>query len=233
MKRKRFARLIVCVLLLCLVLAGCASSEEPSVSTEAETEEQTTEFQDPWAYHEVDNSLKKLNYDLDYTTVYYGLNDGLDDDPSAEVRNPSGTRVDNYQIDGGVIGCRILASMDDLAAFEQTIEDVTAASLERDRQQSGLPIDEENYGLLGLTRKTANVEYNEEFFRNNALLLIDLCVRGANVVRFYPENLAVNGDTVSIHVRWDCDNAWLAGCSGQFCLIVIPSGCTTVEMDLN
>ena len=231
MKRKRFARLIVCVLLLSLVLVGCASSEESPVTTVSETTEQPTEPQDSLPYYPVDSSLKKLNYDLDYTTAYYGFT--LDaGSPSAETRNLSGTRDDNYRIDGGVIGCRILASMEDLAAFEQTIEDVTAASLEW-CQEDGQRIDEDNYGLIGMTRKTANVEYNEEFFQNNALLLIDLCVRGANEVRFYPENLAVNGDTVSIHVRWGRDNAWLAGCSGQFCLIVIPSGCTTVEMDLN
>ena len=233
MKHTHLTRLIFAALLLCFLLTGCAFSKNSSVSTEPETEELTTEFPDPWAYDEVSPALKKLNFDLDYTTVYYGLNDGLDDDSSsAEVRNLSGTKVDNYRIQDGVIGCRILASMEDLAAFEQTIEEVTAASLEQDRQ-SGLPIDEEDYTPIGMTRKTANVEYNEEFFRNNALLLIDLCARGANVVRFYPENLAVNGNTVSIHVRWDRDNAWVAGCSGQFCLIVIPSGCTTVEMDIN
>ena len=217
----------VFLLLLCLLLAGCASSEESPVTTVSET----AEIQDSLPYYPVDSSLKKLNYDLDYTTAYYGFT--LDaGSPSAETRNLSGTKVDNYRIDGGVIGCQILASMDDLAAFEQTIEEVTAASLEW-KKQDGQRVDEDNYGLLGMTRKTANVEYNEEFFQNNALLLIDLCVRGANVVRFYPENLALNGDIVSIDVRWDRDNAWLAGCSGQFCLIVIPSGCTTVEMNLN
>lgn len=221
MKHTHLTRLIFAALLLCFLLSGCAFSENSSVSTEPETEEQTTEVPDPWAYHEINPALEKLNYDLDYTTVYYDYPGELSGDRAGEeFRNLSGTQVLDDEQTELAVGWRILSDETELRAFEQTAADVEESAVEP------------AYRLISMTRRTASVEYNEEFFRENNLLLVDLCAESHAVARFYPENLAVSGDTASLDLRWDSDSSCVGSSAGQYCLIPVPKDCTAAELNL-
>ena len=228
--RKHFpliAALLMCM--LCLALSGCASLAD----TVSESEEATAEeYENPWmSYYSVDPELEKLNYDLEYTTAYYDYpNELYDDSDSSETfHNLTNTQIDSYQLEELAIGWKILASKEELAAFEQTIEDVEAAALESIQQYSPSVT---SYKLVTFIQRTAVIEYDEAFFQEHALLLIDLCKYCSGCARFYPENLTVNGDSLSIDLRWDCDNAWEGSSSGQYCLIVIPAGCTNAELNI-
>lgn len=215
--------LLVCT--LCLALSGCASSE--ARPTDEATEEATL-----WLPGELNQELERLNYDLDYTTAYYDYSNSLYDDYTVEAfHNLSNTQLDSNQQESLAVGWEIFTSKEDLAAFEQTIEAVEAARAEELRRERPNE-DSSAYELVSMTRKTKNVEYTDEFFKENALLLIDLCVWQSPRARFYPENLKIDGDTVSLDVRWDSSNAMVGSSSGQYCLIVIPAGCTNAELNL-
>ena len=230
MKHKRFARLIVCVLLLCLVLSGCASSEGQPANETAEGELISPMV---WLPEESNSELERLNFDLDYTTAYYSYPNSLYDDFYAveAFHNLTNTQVDNNQQEGLAVGWKILSGTEELAAFEQTIQEVEAAYSEQLRQERP-NADDSKFELVSMTRKTASVEYTEEFFQENSLLLIDLCAWCSPRARFYPENLKIDGDTASIDIRWDCINALTGGSSGQYCLIIIPKGCTAAALNI-
>ncbi len=215
MKCKHLTRLISCALLLCLLLSGCADG------TVEETAAPTGSADAVWAYHEVNSALEKLNYDLDYTTVYYDYPGELSGDRAGEeFRNLSGTQVLDDEQTELAVGWRILSDETELRAFEQTAADVEESAVEP------------AYRLISMTRRTASVEYNEEFFRENNLLLVDLCAESHAVARFYPENLAVSGDTASLDLRWDSDSSCVGSSAGQYCLIPVPKDCTAADLNL-
>ena len=215
MKCKHLTRLISCALLLCLLLSGCADG------TVEETAAPTGSADAVWAYHEVNSALEKLNYDLDYTTVYYDYPGELSGARAGEeFRNLSGTQMLDDEQTELAVGWRILSDETELRAFEQTAADVEESAVEP------------AYRLISMTRRTASVEYNEEFFRENNLLLVDLCAESHAVARFYPENLAVSGDTASLDLRWDSDSSCVGSSAGQYCLIPVPKDCTAAELNL-
>lgn len=215
MKCKHLTRLISCALLLCLLLSGCADG------TVEETAAPTGSSDAVWAYDEVNPALEKLNYDLDYTTVYYDYPGELSGARAGEeFRNLSGTQVLDDEQAELAVGWRILSDETELRAFEQTAADVEESAAEP------------AYRLISMTRRTASVEYNEEFFRENNLLLVDLCAESHAVARFYPENLAVSGDTASLDLRWDSDSSCVGSSAGQYCLIPVPKDCTAAELNL-
>lgn len=215
MKCKHLTRLISCALLLCLLLSGCADG------TVEETTAPTGSNDEVLAYHEVNPALEKLNYDLDYTTVCYDYPGELSGARAGEeFRNLSGTQVLDDEQAELAVGWRILSDETELRAFEQTAADVEESAAEP------------AYRLISMTRRTASVEYNEEFFRENNLLLVDLCAESHAVARFYPENLAVSGDTASLDLRWDSDSSCVGSSAGQYCLIPVPKDCTAAELNL-
>lgn len=215
MKCKHLTRLISCALLLCLLLSGCADG------TVEETAAPTGSADAVWAYHEVNPALEKLNYDLDYTTVYYDYPGELSGDRAGEeFRNLSGTQMLDDEQTELAVGWRILSDETELCAFEKTAADVEESAVEP------------AYRLISMTRRTASAEYNEEFFRENNLLLVDLCAESHAVARFYPENLAVSGDTASLDLRWGSDSSCVGSSAGQYCLISVPKGCTAAELNL-
>lgn len=215
MKCKHLTRLISCALLLCLLLSGCADG------TVEETAAPTGSADAVWAYHEVNSALEKLNYDLDYTTVYYDYPGELSGARAGEeFRNLSGTQMLDDEQTELAVGWRILSDETELRAFEQTAADVEESAVEP------------AYRLISMTRRTASVEYNEEFFRENNLLLVDLCAESHAVARFYPENLAVSGDTASLDLRWDSDSSCVGSSAGQYCLIPVPKDCTAADLNL-
>ena len=101
--------------------------------------------------------------------------------------------------------------------------------LVRKRQRNGAY---QSGAYRSCARKTAYPAFDEAFFAESDLLLVDFCAEGAITLYFYPENLKIDGATVSLDVRWDRDNAWTGGCAGQYCLITIPKGCTTAEVNI-
>ena len=224
------ALVLLLAALLCAMLSGCTSLEAQPTSEMAEDTEPSTELDDIWLSNNSNPELERLNFELDYTTSYYDYPNELYKDETEEAfHNLTNTRVSDSEWTDLAIGWQIISGEEEYAAFEKTIRDVEAAELEYIHQYGP---DDDDFELISITRKTASVEYNEEFFQTNSLLLVDLCAKGAATARFYPENLEVVGDTVSLDVRWDRDNAWVGSSSGQFCLVVIPKGCTTAELNI-
>lgn len=141
MKCKHLTRLISCALLLCLLLSGCADG------TVEETAAPTGSADAVWAYHEVNSALEKLNYDLDYTTVYYDYPGELSGARAGEeFRNLSGTQMLDDEQAELAVGWRILSDETELRAFEQTAADVEESAAEP------------AYRLISMTRRTASVE---------------------------------------------------------------------------
>ena len=224
MKKTRFIAAVCLLSLLCAVLSGCgkpidSSGGQPEPSTESQLRVIP-------GGHSVNPELKRLNHDLDYAAYDYTYPNELYSD---DFHNLTGTQSSIPEDADFAIGWRILSGMEDLEAFEQTVDDFETACLEeRQRYRS----DAEKTDILAAPRRTAAVEYDEAFFQTNRLLLIDLCARSTFDAYFYPENLEVNGDTVRLDIRWDSSSAIAGTSAGQFCLIVIPTGCTNAELNL-
>ena len=168
--------------------------------------------------HEVNRDLTAMNPALEYTRHYYDLPLS---DSSEHFWNLSRTNTPEGTAPQFAAGWKLLTSTDDMAAFEADYE---AA---RDRAaQSGITAI-----LRGLTSVTEEA-YDGAFFAEHDLLLVDLCKEGAVRLYFYPEKLKINGETVSLEVRYDHDNAYTADSAGQYVLIPIPKGCTMAEVKL-
>ena len=234
MKKTCLVAFLCLLSLLCAALSGCASSEarlgtaETAGATEATEElQEFVGFSSPYQTNE---ELYRLNFALDYTTCYYGLGyeDFESDFGSNTFHNFTNTCISDLEDPYMAIGWMILSDEEDLAAFRQLVSDELSEKMAEalDYRPTG-----GNYQPLLLTRKTANIEYTEEFFQSNSLLVIDLCIMDSVTTYFYPENLTVDGETVRLDVRWDRDYAHAGNC-GQFCLIVIPTGCTNAELNL-
>lgn len=238
MKHKCAIVLLLLAAFFCAFAVGCAarpgseSTEENPVSSVTEGTGEEAAAPTVWLPSGSNSELERLNYDLDYTTSYYDYPNALyaDSYDTETFHNLTNTQVFSGEQEGVAIGWKILSDTDELAAFEQSIHAVEDAYSEQLRQQR--PGEESSYTLVNMTRKTAGTEYTEEFFRDNALLLIDLCVWSAPSARFYPENLEVRGDTASLDILWDRSDALVGSSSGQFCLIVIPADCTTAELNI-
>ena len=172
-----------------------------------------------WAKHphSADESLKELNPELDYSVYYYSISLGSEADP---FRNLSGTGAEEKAgASRFAAGWKILQNTDDLAALDAAIE---AAQAKEDHAK-----------VIKETSGTTDAVYDADFFAEHDLLLVDLCAEGSVTMYFYPKKLNIDGDTVSLKVRWDRDNATTAGCAGQYCLITIPKGCTYVDISLH
>lgn len=165
--------------------------------------------------HFSNEELLELNEALDYSVYYYDIGLGDDAEP---FWNLSRTGAEEK---GGAsrfaAGWKILRSTDDLAALEATIQDYDASA--------EFPAVLESSG-------TTSAVYDADFFAAHELLLVDLCAEGSVDMYYYPEDLKVSGDTVSLHVRWDRANSTTADCAGQYCLITIPKGCTATDITL-
>lgn len=166
--------------------------------------------------HTADKSLKKLNPELDYSVYYYNIPLGSDAEP---FRNLSGTGCEEESgLSRFASGWNILQNTDDLAALDAAIQTASA--------------NKNHANVIQETDGTTDAVYDADFFAENALLLVDLCAENSVTMYFYPQNLKIDGNTVSLNVRWDRDNATTAGCAGQYCLITIPKGCTNVDISL-
>ena len=165
--------------------------------------------------HFSNEELLELNEALDYSVYYYDIGLGDDAEP---FWNLSRTGAEKK---GGALrfaaGWEILRSTDDLAALEATIQDYDATA---------------EFPAILESSGTTSAVYDAAFFAEHNLLLVDLCAEGSVDMYYYPEDLKVSGDTVSLHVRWDRANSTTADCAGQYCLITIPKGCTTTDITL-
>ena len=229
MKRKRLARLIACVLLLCLALSGCASSEGQPASGTAEATQLTESATDEWpdspdfmVPRGPNPELDRLNSALNYTRCYYSYPRELYADTARETFHKL---ADTQVSDSPLVDWQIISNTEGLVDLDQDISNIEAVYQECEP-------DRNDWKIVSQTRRTKNVEYDEEFFRNNDLLLVDLSMEGPHYARYYPENLEVSGDTVSLDIRWDCDNSFSGCCVGQYCLIAIPKGCTTAALNI-
>ena len=170
---------------------------------------------DGFPTHYANEELLELNEALDYSVHYYSIELRDDTEPfwnlsrTGEQKTASTLRF--------AAGWEILQSTDDLAALEATIQDYDA--------NAEFPAARESGG-------TTSAAYDADFFAEHDLLLVDLCAEGSVDMYYYPEDLKVSGDTVSLHVRWDRANSTTADCAGQYCLITIPKGCTTTDITL-
>lgn len=169
MKKTRFIAAVCLLSLLCAVLSGCgkpidSSGGQPEPSAESQLRVIP-------GGHSVNPELKRLNHDLDYAAYDYTYPNELYSD---DFHNLTGTQSSIPEDADFAIGWRILSGMEDLEAFEQTVDDFETACLEeRQRYRS----DAEKSDILATPRRTAAVEYDEAFFQTNSLLLIDLCAR--------------------------------------------------------
>ena len=169
--------------------------------------------------HEVNRDLTAMNPALDYTRHYYDLPLS---GSSEHFWNLSRTNTPEGTAPQFAAGWKILTSSDDMAAFEADYEAARDRAAQHDKNSSI---------LRGLTSVTEEA-YDDAFFAEHDLLLVDLCMEGSVNLYFYPEKLKINGETVSLKVRYDHDNAYTADSAGQYVLIPIPKGCTTAEVKL-
>ncbi len=236
---------LLSILFFCSLLSSCTSSSEVQPSTTVDNgiaassdemivfsssdDSQSTIFGK--SSHTANEALNRLNHDLDYSTYYYSAeNPKIDgkENLTEPIHNLTDTRVSAPEDSNLAIGWLIIANEEELATFEQLVSDVEATRL-KEKQKDNPELD--HYALLSEPRKTANIDYNSEFFQRNSLLVVDMGVRFSARAYFYPENLEVDGETVRLDIRWDHDNSY-NGNASQLCLIVIPTGCTTAELNL-
>ena len=167
-------------------------------------------------WHPADESLKELNPELDYSVYYYSIPFEGESEP---FRNLSGTGVEEEAGDFRfAAGWKILQNTDDLAVLDAAIEAAQAK--------------EPHAKVIQETNGTTDAVYDADFFAEHDLLLVDLCAEGSITMYFYPKKLKIDGDTVSLKVRWDRDITSAASCTGQYCLITIPKGCTNIDISL-
>ena len=174
--------------------------------------------------HSANPDLKALNRDLEYTVYYY--------------YSPRGRQAEGFQnlsrtdtvTDANVFlskGWAILHNVDVLAELDATVAD-TLAEYVKNGKRNG--VDTSGYTVIDAQDGTVDAVYDDAFFAEHDLLLVDMCAEGSVNTYFYPKRLRINGDTVSLTVKYDHDNATTAGSGGQYVLITIPKGCTTANI---
>ena len=171
--------------------------------------------------HQANAALAVRNPELDYQMRRYDIPVECQEEA---FRNLSRTNAPDKAQPHFATGWKILTGTDDMAAFQASYEAVRELYLQSERSYDR---DGSDCQILSGTEGVLDPAFDEAFFAENDLLLVDFCAEGAITLYFYPENLKIDGATVSLDVRWDRDNAWTGGCAGQYCLITIPKGCTT------
>lgn len=77
---------------------------------------------------------------------------------------------------------------------------------------------------------TENLTFDEAFFKNNSLLLIEVCDDPSVTTVARPEDLEEKNGKVTLTVKWGTDGASVAECGGSLLLIPISSDCTEADV---
>lgn len=229
--RKHFpliAALLMCM--LCLALSGCASAlrapEAPIVGACIEAEavapsvpglawgERDGLFAQLPAGHIANPLLNKLNPELEYVVYSYelSLDEAVQD---GNFSNLSKTSVQEGRYVGSANGWRILTCPAELAEYDAILgsSEKSAATAIKER------------------RETTDEAFDEAFFREHRLLLVDMCTQGASELTAYPLEPEVEDGVVRMKIRCDSSGTYLTN-AGQLFLIVIPADCTDAVVTL-
>lgn len=74
-------------------------------------------------------------------------------------------------------------------------------------------------------------DYDDGFFKNNALLLVEVYADPGETTVARPENLVTEDGKATLTVKWGTDNANAEYSSGALLLITIPPDCTQADVD--
>ena len=163
--------------------------------------------------HQANPLLDKLNPELEYIVYSYEV---LPDDASqdAHFSNLTGTKVWEEWPAYSAFGWRILTSAAELAEYD--------AILEAEKSDASPVTKQEG---------TAELSFDEAFFAEHRLLLVDLCMDSASEVLAYPATLEADGNIVTMQFRFDASRA-IGPDAGQIFLIVIPADCNDAVVNI-
>lgn len=163
--------------------------------------------------HQANPLLDELNPELEYIVYSYEVSSD-DTSQDAHFFNLTGTKVWEEWPAYSAFGWRILTSAAELAEYD-TILGVEKSDASPVSKQDG----------------TAELSFDEAFFAEHRLLLVDLCMDSASEVLAYPATLEADGNTVTMQFCFDASRA-IGTDAGQIFLIVISAACNDAVVNI-
>lgn len=221
----------LCLLLVILMLCGCAAA--PAVSPQVPRE---TGFgwslQDEYRRNGIE--MEDFSDNLDYDYIKWSYDGWYRFDPTPEEReqgirsdawcsNWNLTRTDRKALNHTQLrSCMVLNLPEEYQAVLAGIEATKAGAL----YNCG------SWQKPEEIQRTWEGEFDENFFRDHDLILVDYCCEGNTYVRSRLESVTVapNGH-VTVEILWETTHAYTASQPGEVYWIVMPKGCTDVTVE--
>lgn len=167
------------------------------------------------------------NYDIAYVRYDYCLMLHWFDGDKDGVQIQNATQTGKAVHEGASKGWRIVQNKQGLSEILSRAEDLFKTAMQENPKENAY---REN--LLSETlRTTDNLIFDDHFFQENNLLLIDICYYEALHIDILPHTLETIGTLVSIDLLYGYDYACTGGNSGAICLIPIPKECTEASVN--
>lgn len=176
--------------------------------------------------------LEALNYEVDYTVYHYDLGEEYLKDAGF----PNLTQSDNTITGNDYLsaGWQIIKSTDELAAFKALVGETLDACFVPPGHFSLFSGSVQNNDRAYLREfgKTVDIEWNDDFFANRRLLIVDLCSHCSPDLLAKPESLEMSGSTIRLDVRYDNSTGWVGSSAGAVLLISVPKECEYADVNI-
>lgn len=191
----------ILLVLVLIFFGGCAAEEEQV--------QKAFEVPRDGLHIENDSEAKYVRIDYDLTDEYRV------DDTYGLVRNITGT---SGAYGGDVAGATVIRNSD---TFARTIK-VLEWQLQR---ENGLAV------MWEETYRTAELEFDRDFFYEYDVLVLDICVQGALQVTAYPVITAMENEKIAVDFYYGARISTTASNFGTAYFIAIPKGYTDVDIN--
>ena len=227
----------LCLLLAILMLCGCAAAPAETTSAPTETTSVPRETYFGWAlkdeYRRNGIEMEDFSDNLDYKYIKWSYCGWYHFDPTPEEQE-QGIRSDDWcsnwnltmtarkeQGSSYIRGTMVLESLDDYNAVMNAIAATKASAL----QNCGA------YQEPEVIQQTWNSGFDEAFFENNVLVLIDHCYEGHTFLRSRLDSITREPGRATVKLSWETVHAYTADQPGEVYWIILPRhvGNVTVE----
>lgn len=223
----------LCLLLAILMLCGCAAAPAETTSAPTETTSVPRETGFGWSlqdeYRRNGIEMEDFSDNLDYKYIKWSYRGWYHYDPTPEERE-QGIRSDDWcsnwnltmtaRKEGNssyVRGVMVLESLDDYNAILNAIEATKASAL----QNCGA------YQEPEVIAQTWEGTFDEAFFEEHCLILIDHCYEGHPFLRSRLDSIT----ETSVKLSWETVHAYTADQSGEVYWIIVPKPCGQVTVE--